>query len=202
MQADTRRRWPPAGWPKQSDRRKSFASRSPAERNAQSTWFSAERARFIFDRVACLTALTTPPALENCPARQLQEEAPTFDAPDLASWLQNVDAADLDRLECGALGFDVQGILHQYNRVVSTGTGIEAARLLGQNVFLTVSPCMHNFMVMQRFEDTMKNGESLDEIVDFVLTWRMRPTHVRLRLIANPGQRLRYVLVERRVPSV
>jgi photoactive yellow protein len=155
-----------------------------------------------FDRVVRLSVLTTPTAPESRPARLVHEEEPTFDAPGLAGWLQSIDAAGLDRLGYGALGFDAEGILHQYNRVMSAGTGIAAARLLGQNVFVTVSPCMNNSMVMQRFEDTMNNGQALDEIVDFVLTWRMRPTYVRLRLVASPGQPLRYVLVERRVPSV
>lgn len=149
-----------------------------------------------------MTALPIPQTFDEPSARSTHVETPAFDAPHLAAWLQDVDDAALDRLEFGALGFDAQGVLCQYNRVESAGSGVEAARLLGQNVFFTVAPCMNNFMVAQRLDDALQQGVPLDDTVDFVLTWRMRPTHVKLRLIAVPGMRLRYVLVERRVAAV
>jgi photoactive yellow protein len=149
-----------------------------------------------------LTALSTPRTVAEPSAHTINVEAPAFDSPHLPAWLQDVDDAALDRLECGALGFDAQGILCQYNKVESAGSGVDAARLLGQNVFVTVAPCMNNFMVAQRLDDALQQGVALDDIVDFVLTWRMRPTHVKLRLVATPGMRLRYVLVERRVATV
>jgi hypothetical protein len=37
----------------------------------------------------------------------------------------------------------------------------------------------------------------LDDIVPYVLTLRMRPTKVRLRLLATAGILRRYVLIER-----
>ena len=52
---------------------------------------------------------------------------------------------------------------------------------------------MNNFMVAQRFEDEPE----LDAIVPYVLTLRMRPTRVRLRLLAGDGAPLRYILIER-----
>jgi hypothetical protein len=57
---------------------------------------------------------------------------------------------------------------------------------------------MNNFLVAQRYEDAAAQGEVLDEVIDYVLTLRMRPTKVRLRLLAAPGFSLRYVLVDRR----
>jgi hypothetical protein len=47
--------------------------------------------------------------------------------------------------------------------------------------------------VAQRFEDE----PSIDDIVPYVLTLRMRPTKVRLRLLAAPGASCRYILIER-----
>jgi photoactive yellow protein len=161
------------------------------------------RKSFIeIDREVRLTAINTLPALEPRSASRMDDEVPAFDAPGLVSWLEDVDAADLDRLQCGALGFDDEGTLRQYNKVEAAGSGVDASRLLGQNVFFTVAPCMNNYLVAQRFEDALQHGQALDEIVDFVLTWRMRPTHVKLRLVAVPGMDLRYVFVERRVPAV
>jgi hypothetical protein len=56
---------------------------------------------------------------------------------------------------------------------------------------------MNNFMVAQRFEDAARDGSSLDATIDYVLTLRMRPIKVKLRLLAIPGAPLRYVLVLR-----
>jgi hypothetical protein len=56
-----------------------------------------------------------------------------------------------------------------------------------------VAQCMNNFMVAQRFEDEPE----IDDIVPYVLTLRMRPTRVRLRLLATPGIARRYILIER-----
>jgi hypothetical protein len=52
-------------------------------------------------------------------------------------------------------------------------------------------------MVAQRFEDAHADGTALDETIPYVLTLRMRPTKVRLRLLAQPGAAIRYVLVQR-----
>jgi len=37
----------------------------------------------------------------------------------------------------------------------------------------------------------------LDETIDYVLTLRMRPVKVALRLLSTPGNATRYVLVKR-----
>jgi len=85
-----------------------------------------------------------------------------------------------------------------YNRYESHAAGLSTARVQGQSLFAVVAPCMNNFMVAQRFEDAAAAAQPLDEIVDYVLTLRMRPVKVRLRLLAAPGAPLRYVLVERK----
>jgi hypothetical protein len=56
---------------------------------------------------------------------------------------------------------------------------------------------MNNFMVAQRFEDALTSGSPLDVVVDYVLTLRMRPVKVKLRLLAAPKAATRYVLVQR-----
>jgi hypothetical protein len=53
-------------------------------------------------------------------------------------------------------------------------------------------------MVAQRFEDAVDDASSLDDTIDYVLTLRMRPVKVKLRLLADPGSAMRYVLVQRR----
>ncbi len=104
---------------------------------------------------------------------------------------------DLDALNFGVIGFDVNGIVRRYNCFESKAAGLSAARVLGQPLFTVVAPCMNNFMVAQRFEDALTNGAPLDDVVDYVLTLRMRPVKVKLRLLALPGVASRYVLVQR-----
>jgi hypothetical protein len=58
---------------------------------------------------------------------------------------------------------------------------------------------MNNFMVAQRFEDAEDDGVALDDTIDYVLTLRMRPVKVKLRLLAEPGSDQRYVLVQRKL---
>ena len=36
--------------------------------------------------------------------------------------------------------------------------------------------------------------------MDYVLTWKMRPTKVQLRLLADPGSALRYIALSWRSP--
>ncbi|MEM5734152.1 alpha/beta hydrolase fold domain-containing protein, partial [Shewanella algae] len=46
-------------------------------------------------------------------------------------------------------------------------------------------------------EDAAAAGEALDRTLPYVLTLRMRPTKVQLRLLAAASDELRYVLIKR-----
>lgn len=122
---------------------------------------------------------------------------PSFDDPGLARALESLEDAALDALEFGVIGFDVDGVVRSYNAYESKAAALAPARVVGQPLFAVVAPCMNNFMVAQRFDDALAEGTSLDETVDYVLTLRMRPTRVKLRLLSEPGAALRYVLVRR-----
>jgi hypothetical protein len=52
---------------------------------------------------------------------------------------------------------------------------------------------MNNFLVAQRFEE----ASEVDEVIDYVLTLRMRPTKVRLRMLQKPGVARKYILIKR-----
>jgi hypothetical protein len=56
---------------------------------------------------------------------------------------------------------------------------------------------MNNFLVAQKFLDARDAARPLDETIDFVLTWRMRPTPVKLRLLSAPDTGLQYLLLKR-----
>ena len=111
--------------------------------------------------------------------------------------LDQADDAHLDTLDFGVIGFDAAGLVRRYNSFESTAAGLSVERVLGNDLFEAVAPCMNNFMVAQRFEDARAQSVSLDETISYVLTFRMRPVKVQLRLLAAPDSALRYVLVNR-----
>jgi photoactive yellow protein len=124
-------------------------------------------------------------------------DALAFDQPDLGQRLAALSDEQLDDATFGVIGFDEATVVRRYNRFESQAAGLSQDSVLGQPFFTSVAPCMNNFMVAQRFEDAEADGNGLDETIPYVLTLRMRPTKVRLRLLALPGAATRYVLVQR-----
>ena len=118
-----------------------------------------------------------------------------FNQSNLHAELSALDVAELDKLDFGVIGFDGENIVRRYNTFESKSAGLSPARVLGLSLFDVVAPCMNNFMVAQRFEDAITNGVALDATIDYVLTLRMRPVKVQMRLLASPDSTMRYVLV-------
>lgn len=123
----------------------------------------------------------------------------SFASSGLLADLERLSPEELDHLDFGVIGFDAATNVSRYNRVETEAAGLTAPRVLGQPLFTNVAPCLNNFMVAQRFEDAEDEGTALDETIDYVLTLRMRPVKVKLRLLAAPGQATRYVLVQRKL---
>lgn len=121
----------------------------------------------------------------------------SFAQADLAEQLAQLSDQALDELDFGVIGFDADAVVRRYNAFESNAAGLTVNRVVGQPLFTVVAPCMNNFMVAQRFEDAVDAGEALDVTIDYVLTLRMRPVKVALRLLAAPGSAVSYVLVRR-----
>jgi photoactive yellow protein len=121
----------------------------------------------------------------------------TFGMPDLAARLDQCTLEELDSLDFGVIGFGADTNVALYNAFESQAAGLSQQRVIGQPLFTNVAPCLNNFMVAQRFEDAQDDGSTLDDTIDYVLTLRMRPVKVALRLLASPGGAYRYVLVRR-----
>jgi photoactive yellow protein len=116
----------------------------------------------------------------------------SFDSTSLSA-LDAMSAGERDALPFGVIGVDRDGITQIYNRTESDLAGLEPDTVLGKSFFDSVAQCMNNFMVAQRFEDESE----LDETLPYVLTLRMRPTRVRMRLLATAEAPLRFILIER-----
>jgi photoactive yellow protein len=122
----------------------------------------------------------------------------SFSTPDLHAHLAQLSDDELDGLDFGVIGFDADSNVCRYNRTESEAAGLTSPRVLDQPLFTNVAPCLNNFMVAQRFEDAQDDGAVLDDTIDYVLTLRMRPIKVKLRMLADPGSALRFVLVQRK----
>ena len=120
-----------------------------------------------------------------------------FEQTDIAERLATADDAALDVLQFGIIGFDEQTVVQRYNTFESQLAGLNKSRVLGHPLFTSVAPCMNNFLVAQRFEDALATGNPLDATLDYVLTLRMKPCKVKLRLLAGSAGAMRYVLILR-----
>ncbi len=127
------------------------------------------------------------------------QSALEFTQPGLLDRLLALDSAGLDALEFGVIGFGADTVVCDYNAYESKMAGLSRDRVIGHAFFSVVAACMNNFMVAQRFEDAAEAGQALDFTLDYVLTLRMRPVKVQLRLLADPGAERRFVLVNRRI---
>lgn len=125
----------------------------------------------------------------------------SFDASELHARLNALSDSELDRLPYGVIGFDDDHVVRRYNAPESKMAGLAVEKVIGKPIFKLVAVCMNNFMVAQRFSDATGSGTLLDATIDYVLTFRMRPVKVRLRLLAAPGLAA-YILVDRLGPPL
>jgi photoactive yellow protein len=103
--------------------------------------------------------------------------------------LAKMSDEEVDSLSFGVVGLSSDGIAEVYNRTESRWAGLPTDSVIGEHFFFSTAQCMNNFLVAQRFEDEAE--------LDFVLTLRMRPTSVRLRLLKSSSENRRYILIDR-----
>ncbi len=120
-----------------------------------------------------------------------------FDTPRLGQVLSQSSSEQLNALDFGVIGFDNEGLVKVYNAYESKMTGLSYESVINADLFNAVAPCMNNFLVAQKFEDAADVKAELDEIMDFVLTLKMKPTRVKLRLISSPQLSFNYVNILR-----
>lgn len=116
----------------------------------------------------------------------------TFDDPVMAERLGALGEAELDELAFGVVGLDGEGLVDRFNAYEARNSGLPRAEVVGRHYFFDVAPCMNNYLVAERLEEPV-----LDVTMPYVLTFRMRPTPVRLRLIRTEASVRRWVLVFR-----
>ena len=115
-----------------------------------------------------------------------------FDDPDMLNFLVKAsDAGTLDELDFGVIGFNEDDEVTDYNAFEANAAGLSKSGVLERDLFTEVAPCMNNFMISGRFDDE----DEIDEVIDYVLTLKMKPTKVRLRLLKSPSRPERFILL-------
>ncbi len=115
--------------------------------------------------------------------------------PGLFDWLEAASPEARDNLPYGVATLGTDGRVEHYGATESRLSGLGRDRVLGRDFFGTVAPCMNNFLVAHRFA----TEPDLDAVVDYVLTLRMAPRKVKLRLLRRADAPRMYLVIERRV---
>jgi photoactive yellow protein len=117
-----------------------------------------------------------------------------FDDAGLLDALESASLDDIDDLPFGLIVMDRAARVLGYNAAESRLSGLPPEGVLGRNFFVDVGPCTNNYLVAQRYTDQ----PDLDEQLDYVFTFKMAPTPVRLRLLARAGSPRQYLAVQPR----
>lgn len=121
-----------------------------------------------------------------------------FGDPGLLDALESVPVGHIDDLEFGLIVMGRDGGVTGYNQAESTLSGLPVDEVAGRNFFIEVGPCTNNYLIAQRYQDCAAQDQDLDEQLDYVFTYRMSPTPVRLRLMARRGSARQYLAVRLR----
>jgi len=125
-------------------------------------------------------------------------DAGQFADPGLLDALEAAPLDGIDKLGFGLIVMDRDGRVTGYNQPESELSGLPVDQVVGRDFFVDVGPCTNNYLIAQRFHDTSDAATGLDEELDYVFTYRMAPTPVRLRLLARPGSARQYLAVRLR----
>lgn len=139
---------------------------------------------------------------EPFPTEPLGQAAPaasplpsSFADPGLLDWLLAATAVEIDALPFGVVTMATDGTVEHYNAAESRLAGLTQNRVLGRHFFTAVAPCMNNFLIAHRYETEV----DIDAVIDYVLTLRMAPKKVRLRMLKRADARQMHLIIERRI---
>ena len=118
--------------------------------------------------------------------------------PGLLDVLEALPLDGIDNLGLGLIVMDRDGRVIGYNQAESQLSGLPVSEVTGRDFFVDIGPCTNNYLIAQRYRDARDHDEELDEQLDYVFTYRMAPTPVRLRLLARRGSPRQYLVVQLR----
>lgn len=116
-----------------------------------------------------------------------------FDQADLLSVLESMSHEAFDAFDFGLVKMDRGGQILAYNKYEAELSSNRQNEVLGKNFFTQVAPCTNNFMVAEKYKS---DQTELDEFLDYVFTYRIKPTPVRLRLLTHKNSQHQYLAVQ------
>ncbi len=117
-----------------------------------------------------------------------------FTDPGLFDWLNSATVIELDTAPYGVIAMSLDGTVEAYNLAESKLAGLTPERVIGKNFFSSVAPCTNNFMVAHRFQ----TETDLDAVIDYVLTLRMMPKKVHMRMLRRHDASRMFLVIQRR----
>jgi photoactive yellow protein len=107
--------------------------------------------------------------------------------------LESMDQESMDQLDFGVVRMDKNNKIKAYNRYELDLSGNQLKHVIEKDFFKQIAPCTNNFMVAEKYQ----LDQVLDEKLDYVFTYRMKPTKVVLRLLHSPNEANQYLLVKK-----
>lgn len=117
----------------------------------------------------------------------------TFNTSKPFKTLDQMDQQTMDQVDFGVIRMDRNGVIKAYNAYEQELSGNQLSEVLEKDFFKQIAPCTNNFMVAEKYH----SDQELDEEIDYVFTYRMQPTKVKLRMLANPEEEHQYLLVKK-----
>jgi photoactive yellow protein len=121
----------------------------------------------------------------------------SFVSSEMLSVLPTMSRARMDACDFGIIQVDDSGTILAYNRYEAELAGVEPSHVEGKNFFTQVAPCTNNRLLAGRFFDGVAAG-SLNEVVPYTFSYRMKPTNVTIHLFRDPSTRTNWILVKKR----
>ncbi|MBG08633.1 MAG: phosphonate transporter [Halobacteriovoraceae bacterium] len=106
--------------------------------------------------------------------------------------LESKSESELDQVNFGIVGSNKENHLCTiYNKWETDLSGLSKDFVIGKNFYVDVAPCTNNFLVYNRYETEL----NLDETIDYVFTYKLSPTKVRIRMLKSQDVATEYLLV-------
>lgn len=103
----------------------------------------------------------------------------------LVDTLKAANYDELHKANFGIVQFDSDGKILFYNQYEADLAGISCEEAEGKNFFTEIAPCTNNFMVAQKYVTASEGDADLDETLDYVFTYKLKPTKVTLRMLSQ-----------------
>jgi photoactive yellow protein len=127
------------------------------------------------------------------PTSRLPADTLSFQASDLFDALNAASPEQLDELGFGVVRMNAALEVLAYNRAEAALSGLDPAWVLGRRFFSEVAPCTNNHLVADKY----RRAGDLDDRLEYVLSFHMRPIRVELRLLRREAHAWSYFCVRK-----